>query len=231
MTDLFLIHGLKYSGKSTLAERLMERYGYVRVKLADPLKNMVRSLLRDAGIASDMIERYVEGDLKEAAIAELGGTSSRRLMMTLGDEWRNMHGHMLWANIAASKVEKLLSEGKKVVVDDVRYPFELERMTAFSPFTCAITRGTMHFEPYGEDRHPGERPMPVSRFDFHFRNDFATKDELWDVLDLVLEANGDYRRRLGEISELQGGQKASENAVPEPHVLAGSQVFRPGVGG
>lgn len=186
MRDVVLIHGLKYSGKSTLAEHLMGAHGYVRVKMADPLKNMVRSLLRDAGIPETEIERYVEGDLKEVPIAELGGTTSRRLMMTLGDEWRNMHGHLLWANIAAAKTSSLVAKGCRVVVDDIRYPFELETMARFEPAKLVVTRGTIHFEPYGEDRHPGERPMPVSWFDSHIVNDYSTKPEAWAALDLSL---------------------------------------------
>jgi len=186
MKDVILIHGLKYSGKSTLAEHLMSVHGFVRVKMADPLKNMVRSLLRDAGIPEDQIERHVEGDLKEEPIAELGGTSSRRLMMTLGDEWRNMHTHLLWANIAAAKTASLLEEGQRVVVDDIRYPFELEVMSRFFPQTLVVTRGSLHFEPYGEDRHPGERPMPVNGFDNHIANDYETKEDVWAALDHVL---------------------------------------------
>lgn len=187
MHDVILIHGLKFSGKSTLAERLMTGiHGYARVKMADPLKNMVRSLLRDAGIPESEIERYVEGDLKETPIAELGGTTSRRLMMTLGDEWRNMHGELLWANIAAAKTASLLAAGRKVVVDDIRYPFELEVMARFSPKTLVVTRGKLHFQPYGEDRHPGERPMPVDRFDSHIANDYATKAEAWAALETAL---------------------------------------------
>ena len=203
MPKLLLIHGLKYSGKSTLAERLMDHHGYVRVKMADPLKNMVRSLLRDAGIDPDVIESYVEGDLKEVPIPELGGTTSRRLMMTLGDEWRNMHGHLLWANIAAAKIQSLLAERKKVVVDDIRYQFELEAMSRFNPFKWVVTRGNLHFEPYGEDRHPGERPMPVDWFDCHVRNDYATKQEAWDFIDGLVAIRNEYEQRLAEWATLQ----------------------------
>lgn len=200
MSNLVLIHGLKFSGKSTLAEHLMGQYGYERVKMADPLKNMVRSLLRDAGIDPSTIELYVEGDLKEVPIPELGGTTSRRLMMTLGDEWRNMHGHLLWANIATAKIASLLALGKKVVVDDIRYPFEIEAMSKFNPFKLAVTRGSLHFEPYGDDRHPGERPMPVDWFDSHVRNDYETKKEAWDFIDGLLLIRGEYERKLAEWS-------------------------------
>lgn len=191
--SLFLIHGLKFSGKSTIAERLMGKHNFVRVKMADPLKNMVRSLLRDAGISEDMIELYIEGDLKEVPIPELGGVTSRRLMQTLGDEWRNMHGELLWTNIAEAKTRKLLAEGHDVVIDDIRYPFEMNAMAKFAPLTTVVTRGNMHFEPFGEDRHPGERPMPVDRFQFHFLNDYGTREPLWDLVDDVVALFSDYR--------------------------------------
>lgn len=198
---LILIHGLKTSGKSTLASHLIEQHGYERVKMATPLKNMVRSLLKDAGIPEYRIEDYVEGDLKEVPIAELGGTTSRRLMMTLGDEWRNMHGEKLWVNIAMSKISSLLNEGKNVVVDDIRYVFEMEAFSALNPFKLVITRGNLHFEEYGEDRHPGERPMPVSRFDFHFRNDSSSKDHLWAQLDKVISLRASYEANVQKLME------------------------------
>jgi hypothetical protein len=195
-SNLVLIHGLKTSGKSTLASHLIDNHDYVRVKMADPLKNMVRSLLRDAGIPAGTIEDYIEGDLKEVPIAELGFTTSRRLMMTLGEEWRNMHGERLWVNIALSKITKLLEEGRNVVVDDIRYVFEMEAFSALNPFKLVITRGDLHFEAFDDSRHPGERPMPISRFDFHFKNDFDVKIDLWDQLDAVMDIRSEYLRRM-----------------------------------
>lgn len=188
MTDckLVLIHGLKFSGKSTLASHWMDSHNWERVKMAAPLKNMVRSLLADAGVPLSRIEDHIEGDLKEVPIEELGGISSRRLMMTLGEEWRNMHSKMLWVNIAKSKISSLLREGKTVVVDDIRYQFEIDALAVFSPLKLVITRGEGHFEAYGEDRHPGERPMPISNFDIHIRNDFDKKSDLWEYADQLV---------------------------------------------
>lgn len=202
-SNLVLIHGLKTSGKSTLASHLIDHHDYVRVKMADPLKNMVRSLLRDAGIPSGIIEDYIEGDLKEVPIAELGDTTSRRLMMTLGEEWRNMHGERLWVNIALSKITKFLDEGRNVVVDDIRYVFEMEAFSALNPFKLVITRGDLHFTDFDDSRHPGERPMPVSRFDFHFKNDFDTKIDLWDQLDAVMDIRSEYLRRMDVLVSLK----------------------------
>lgn len=184
--NLVLIHGLKYSGKSSVADRLIGTYEYVRVKLADPMKNMLRSLLRDSGLDAETIERCVDGDLKEVSLDVLCGRTSRYAMMTLGDEWRDMLDNKLWTYIALGKIRQLLSEGRKIVVDDIRYPFELEILGELGAETWVITRGSLHFEPYGEDRHPSERPMPVDTFNTHIKNDFRTLPDLHQRIDQLM---------------------------------------------
>jgi hypothetical protein len=55
-------------------------------------------LLQANGMSSDMITRYLEGDLKEQLIPELGVTS-RYAQITIGTEWgRKLIGEDLWAN-------------------------------------------------------------------------------------------------------------------------------------
>jgi hypothetical protein len=184
--SLILIHGLKYSGKSTIADRLMNDYSYVRVKLADPLKNMLRSLLRDAGIDAVTIERCLEGDLKEVPLEVLCGRTPRHAMMTLGNEWRDLLDNKLWSYIAKGKIKDLLAKGKRVVVDDIRYPFELDILGELGATRWAVTRGNLHFEPFGEDRHPSERPMPVANFNAHLKNDYTTIRELHAHVDGML---------------------------------------------
>lgn len=195
---LVLIHGLKTAGKSLLAERLLAD-GFERVKMAGPLKNMVRSLLRDSGVDEALIEDYVEGARKEDVIPELSKTrdiSARSLMMTLGDEWRNLHGKDLWVNIARGKIRQHLAAGRNVVVDDIRYVFELEGFMEFNPVKLAITRFGKHFEPYGEERHPGERPIDIAYFDYHFQNDGFDVASLHQELADVLVSFAEMREKL-----------------------------------
>jgi len=186
---LILVHGLKFAGKSQVAERLMSEYGYVRVKMADPLKNMIRSLLRDAGLDEATIERCVEGDMKEVPLRQLCGRTTRHAMMMLGNEWRDMLHDKLWVFIGAAKIEALLAAGERVVVDDIRYPHEIEILEQFDPVKWVITRGDLHFQPYGEDRHPSERPMPVTLFDSHIANDHATLAPLHSEVDALLRGS------------------------------------------
>jgi hypothetical protein len=202
LPQLIIVHGLKESGKSTLADHLCSTYHYTRVKMAGPLKNMLRSLLRDGGVQEDLIERYVEGDLKEVPIPQMSGRSSRQLMQTLGDEWRRMQSEDFWVNIAEGKIEQLLASGQRVVIDDIRYINEFSRFSRWKPLTLVTTRGQKHFEPIAENCHPGERPLPVAMFHAHLANNYGTKQELWGVADGVLSLWSNYQADVAEFLTL-----------------------------
>lgn len=199
LPNLILVHGLKESGKSTLADHLCSTYHYTRVKMAGPLKNMLRSLLRDGGVDESLIERYVEGDLKEVPIPQMSNRTSRQLMQTLGDEWRRMQADDFWINIAEGKVNQILEQGGRVVIDDIRYHNEFCRFAVFNPLTVVTTRGDRHFAPIDPNTHPGERGLPVSMFHAHVANDYETKRELWDVADGVMTAWSSFRSSLATV--------------------------------
>ena len=183
MPSLVIVHGLKESGKSTLADYYCKEYGYKRLKMAGPLKNMIRSLLKDGGVDPSLIEEYVEGNLKEVPIPQMSGRTSRHLMQTIGDEWRRMQSEDFWIEIALGKLKQHFSSDEKVIIDDIRYHNEFGRLSVYDPLSFAITRGTKHFEPIEKGRHLGEIPMAVEGFDFHIANDYQDKDSLWREAD------------------------------------------------
>jgi hypothetical protein len=114
--------GLAGSGKSVVANVLTSEFGFTRVKFAGPLKNMLRTMLADAGFCEDDRERMLEGDLKEALIPELGVTA-RHLMVTLGTEWgRDCVQKDIWLRLWAAQADRF----DRVVVDDVRFPNEVD---------------------------------------------------------------------------------------------------------
>jgi hypothetical protein len=116
------LSGLAGSGKSEVAAVLMHEFGFVRVKFADPLKNMLRTMLRGAGHIDEDVERMIEGDLKEVEIPELGVTP-RHLMITLGTEWgRDCVRKDLWIRLWKAAAEM----HEHVIADDVRFPNEVD---------------------------------------------------------------------------------------------------------
>lgn len=113
-------------GKSE-ASNLLVSHGFVRVKCADGLKNMLRIMYEGAGLGPDEIERRIEGDLKEKPDPVLRGRTPRHAMQTLGGEWgRDLISPDFWVSILKRRVTLQLQAELPVVIDDLRYPNEAE---------------------------------------------------------------------------------------------------------
>ncbi|MFG1370674.1 deoxynucleotide monophosphate kinase [Xanthobacter oligotrophicus] len=127
-TMLIGFAGRAGAGKTTAARHLIERHGFERVRFAGPLKEMMRAL----GCTEDEID----GTRKEVPCDLLGGRTPRQAMQWLGTEWgREMIAPDLWTRAWA-----YAAAGKpKVVVDDVRFPNEVEAIRAFGGVVIEIT--------------------------------------------------------------------------------------------
>ena len=120
MTRLCLC-GVAGAGKSSVARVLERDYGYKVLKFADPMKDMLRVL----GLG----DRELEGAGKELPCDLLGGQTPRWAMQSLGTEWgRNLMGELFWVNVWRRRVEGIVADrpDAKIVVDDCRFPNELE---------------------------------------------------------------------------------------------------------
>jgi hypothetical protein len=102
---------------------------------------MLRVLLKRYRVRTEMIDRYLTGDLKEAVIPEIGRTS-RHLQITLGTEWGREEVHpALWANAWA--IEAGCHE--RPMNDSVRFPNEEAPIQQdLGGFTILIRRKGTH---------------------------------------------------------------------------------------
>lgn len=163
------ITGLAGSGKSEVARVLMDEFGFQRIKFADPLKNMTRSLLRDIGYCEFDVERYVEGDLKESLIPEIGVTS-REIQKLIGQKFgREGCGADVWANIADARFEN--RAGERVLSDDARHLNELQRIHARGGCVWRVNRPGVPMVD-----HPSERDIPALPVDLNLHNDGSLAD-------------------------------------------------------
>ncbi|MGX9944838.1 hypothetical protein ACTG4Q_20450 [Bradyrhizobium denitrificans] len=130
------LSGFAQSGKTTAALYLEKKYGVRRKHIAEPLRAMLAVLLKANGMSSDMITRYLEGDLKESVIPELGVTS-RYAQITLGTEWgRQLIGDDVWANTW----ERGIEDGDSVMNDSVRFPNEADAIRRRAGVVIMIKR-------------------------------------------------------------------------------------------
>lgn len=150
------LNGPAGAGKSFCAEILTRRFGFKRVKFADPLKNMVRELLRTMGATSLEIERYIEGDLKEEPTHYFSGSSPRDVMQGLG-EWGRSLDPDFWVTPAIVRVQGHKRSGHSVVIDDCRYENEASALLRVGA-SVAVVEGRRSLNVYSD--HLSEKPLP-----------------------------------------------------------------------
>lgn len=130
------LSGFARSGKTTAAQYLETQYGYTRLHIAEPLRDMLAALLRRFGMSGPEITYYLEGAGKESVIPCLGVTS-RHAQISLGTEWgRELIGPDLWANCW----EYTASEVDAAMNDSVRFPNEEQVIRRLNGLTVMIVR-------------------------------------------------------------------------------------------
>ena len=129
--------GAAGSGKNVAASYLEERYAFVPLAFADPLRDMLGALLPHVDLDSAWM---VERALKEQPVHVIG-TSYRALAQTLGTEWGRGCVHPdLWLRIAEYRANQALGGGDHVVLTDVRFPNEAAWLRAAGGTLVRIER-------------------------------------------------------------------------------------------
>lgn len=88
------------SGKTTVANYLVEKHSFVKMSLADPMRQIVREIF---GIESKTDPRY------------------RKIMQKLGTNWFRSEDPDVWIKYLLKRTK---AEYRPIVVDDVRFPNE-----------------------------------------------------------------------------------------------------------
>ena len=173
------------AGKSTVADMLVEEFGFRCVKFADALKAMLRALLLSQGASFEQIDEMIEGSKKECVSDLLGFRSPRFAMQTLGTEWgRETMDQDFWTGIVRRKIKSLVEEGRPVVIDDMRFENEAHMIRELGGATFVkITR------PSAEPKigflkgllggHKSEGGLEGLTFDLEIVNDFPSRETFY----------------------------------------------------
>lgn len=196
------LSGFARAGKTAAAEYIQKKYGIERRHIAEPLRAMLVPLMRANGISDEMINRYLEGDLKDGVVIPEIGATSRELQITLGTEWGRNHVHEnLWANTWKRSVKP----GDRVMNDSVRFPNEEDVIAQLDGFTIMITRpgsgpakfkwgrlGKMLYERFGimAGVHDSERLDRLNPT-YKIRN-AGTLEYLYFEIDEIMQHEGIY---------------------------------------
>lgn len=161
MKKIIAVAGRKNAGKDVVGEYL-EQHGYTRAKFAGALKGMLRWYLAYRGADEVLIERMIEGDLKEVPSAYFEGKTPRHAMQSLGTSWgRDMIGENIWINTLGNHCASI--DGP-VVITDMRFPNECEAAQDWGAETVRIERSDNDSTDFAD--HPSENQvdeLPVNR--------------------------------------------------------------------
>jgi hypothetical protein len=118
--------GKKQSGKDTVADYLVEQYGYIKLGFADAVKHMALVIDPVLPVAHAKFGGYIYLTM---LVTELGWEEAkkipavRKFLQTLGTEaGRNILGEDVWVNALLKYVEEY--DLRDVVIKDVRYSNE-----------------------------------------------------------------------------------------------------------
>lgn len=181
MSALIGITGRAGAGKSTVARRLVERWGFEELAFATPLKHGLVVMLRELGLTLHHVE---DAALKEAPIPIADGTTTpRALLQTLGTDWgRKMVHERIWLEVMARRLERL--HDANVVITDVRFANEAELLHQLGGIVWHIERGVAAIK---TAHHASEAGIPSGYIDARIQNTTGTDALLTAVDALVAE--------------------------------------------
>ncbi len=128
--------GATGSGKTTLAQFLVDEHGYERVHMGGPIKDMLRAL----GIPEDHLTGSPED--RSVPLALLGGRSARYAMQTLGTGWgRRAVSTDIWSNAVTAVLDRMIDKPtKRIVIDDLRFPNDWNVIQVFGGTIVRVRR-------------------------------------------------------------------------------------------
>jgi hypothetical protein len=156
--------GKKRTGKDTFAAVLVEKFGFQRVALADPLREAVYRLNPIVGtfpLQHEGIVRVREWRLQEV-IDELGWEKAkdyvpevRAQLQRFGSDAIREIDDQFWIRAAFARINALRKAGTPVVVTDVRFPNEADAIHYANGFLVRILRDL----PDDGDSHASETAL------------------------------------------------------------------------
>jgi hypothetical protein len=159
--------GYAQSGKDSVAEILVNNYGYTRVAFADPIRELLYEMnptVKDGGYRLQGVVDGYGWDVAKTAFPEV-----RALLQNLGVGARKVFGEHFWVHQALRQVHW---EGN-FVITDVRYPNEAKEIREYDDAQIWRIKRT-GIEPV--NTHASETAMDGEKVDQIFLNNGTLED-------------------------------------------------------
>ncbi len=145
------LHGRPGSGKTHIAKQL-EKYGFVRLSFAEPLKQI--------GMILGFTEKEMYDD--KTCVNKLWGITGREFLRKFGTEigQDSINQHLpkmrnLWTRLLEKKMIALIAQHKNVVIDDLRFSWEFDMLRKYISYNIYVRAyGTLHSNHLSDKIYP-----------------------------------------------------------------------------
>lgn len=187
MTKLIGIGGRLTAGKDVVADHLVEKHGWVKLGMSDPLLEM--ALILDP-IVDDHDVRFSQVVEDYGYVGAKQNPEVRRFLQALGtDVGRNMIDQNIWVRQAEKAILERMEQGKNVVITGIRFDNELEMIDRWNrtrTYATSVWVDRPAQEQTKAIEHASEQ-LSSDGFDLVLTND-GTIEDLQKKVDDVLAA-------------------------------------------
>ena len=172
------------TGKTTVANYLVEKYGFIEYSFSSPLKKI-------GEIFGFTKEELYGTQLQKSTPNKILGISSREFLQKFGTEFgREMFSNLfpnfnieygLWIDI----FKRQYDPSKNVVVSDIRFKNEEECIRRLGGIIIRTHRTIRPF--LAESLHASEQEIVLLKYDYFIDNDLLTKEEAQEKIDIILK--------------------------------------------
>ena len=170
----------KQNGKDTMADYLCQKYKFIKLTFASPLKDACKLLF---GFTAEQ----VNGDKKEV-IDERWGVTPRTVLQFVGtDLFRKQMKTIIpeiddnfWVICLKNSIDQILKKypNAKIVISDVRFPNEIKMIQKMNGQTVKIIRESVNNT---IDQHSSEKIIDDIKCDFIIENN-ETKEKFYEKI-------------------------------------------------
>jgi hypothetical protein len=140
---LVALFGPPGAGKDTVAKRLVEQHGFVRVAFADKVRELAYECITEPD-GKELIDEY------GWEVCKRENEYFRLLLERVGDGARKVLGDSVWIDAVYNEIDALLDDGKSVIITDLRKENEAEMVKDFDGMIWHISRPGCEKRPFDE---------------------------------------------------------------------------------
>lgn len=159
------IHGFARSGKDTIADYIVDNYGFKKIAFADSLREALLTLNPYVPIEHGSFKplKVIIEDLGWE-VAKIKYPIIRQYMQTFGsDVCRKIFDEDIWVRLALKKTDDV----SRTVFSDVRFENEVENLRKRNAILIKVTRLGVN----SVNDHESDKGLPDESFDYVVKND------------------------------------------------------------